>query len=91
MSFRRSIPTDSQGNNGPPLLDLVMSMEVFEKNRIIREKLQKTLDKGRTLVLDLLTLIQDLVHFLEAIHNIWMSADAVFLFSRRVFRGNRTN
>jgi hypothetical protein len=56
---------------------------VLKKNPINREKLQKTLDKGRTHVLDYLTLIQDLVHFLEAIHNIWMSVGTIFYFPGR--------
>jgi hypothetical protein len=45
--------------------------------------MQKTLDKRRTLVLDYLTLIQYLVHFLEAIHNIWMSADVLIFVFRK--------
>lgn len=45
--------------------------------------MQKTLDKGRTHVLDYWTLIQYLVHFLEAIHNIWMSADVLFFVFRK--------
>jgi len=44
------------------------------------EKMQKTLDKRRGHVLDYWTLIQDLVHFLEVIHNIWMSAVVLLLF-----------
>jgi hypothetical protein len=44
--------------------------------------MQKTLDKGRRHELDYRTLIQDLVHFLERIHNIWMSAVVLLLFSR---------
>jgi hypothetical protein len=46
--------------------------------------MQKTLDKGRTHVLDYLKLIQDLVHFLEVIHNIWMSTEALFYFRKAV-------
>jgi hypothetical protein len=42
--------------------------------------MQKTLDKGRKHVLDYMTLILDLVHFLEVIHNIWMSAVVIFYF-----------
>ena len=42
--------------------------------------MQKTLDKGRKHVLDYMTLILDLVHFLEAIHNIWMSDVVIFYF-----------
>jgi hypothetical protein len=45
--------------------------------------MQKTLDKGRKHVLDYMKLILDLVHLLEAIHNIWMSAVEFFLFSGR--------
>jgi len=44
--------------------------------------MQKTLDKGRRHELDYKTLILDLVHFLEVIHNIWMSAVVLLLFSR---------
>jgi len=44
--------------------------------------MQKTLDKGRRHELDYRTLIQDLVYFLEIIHNIWMSAVALLLFTR---------
>jgi hypothetical protein len=42
--------------------------------------MQKTLDKGRKHVLDYMTLILYLVHFLEVIHNIWMSAVVIFYF-----------
>ncbi len=51
--------------------------------------MQKTLDKGRKHVLDYMTLIQDLVHLLEAIHNIWMSAGVLILFSGRPNSNNR--
>ncbi len=36
---------------------------------------------GRTPVLDYLKLIQDLVHFLEVIHNIWIISCVLFLHS----------
>ncbi len=52
--------------------------------------MKKTLDKRRTHVLDYLKLIQYLVHFLEAIHNIWVSADVLFLFSGRMDRNKCT-
>lgn len=42
--------------------------------------MQKTLDKGRKHVLDYMTLILYLVHFLEVIHNIWMDAVVIFYF-----------
>jgi hypothetical protein len=49
------------------------------KNCTNIEKMQKTLDKRRKHVLDYLTLIQYLVHFLVAIHNIWIGAIVLFL------------
>jgi hypothetical protein len=45
--------------------------------------MKKTLDKRRMHVLDYLKLIQYLVHFLEAIHNIWVSADVLFFVFRK--------
>jgi hypothetical protein len=48
--------------------------------------MQKTLDKGRRHELDYRTLILYLVHFLEEIHNIWMSAVVLLLFSRGMIR-----
>ncbi len=56
-----------------------------KKNEQIEQKYQKTLDKRRKHVLDYMTLILDLVHFLEVIHNIWISAVVIFLFSGRLW------
>lgn len=67
------------------IADLGELIRVQKKIEQIEKKYQKTLDKQRKHVLDYMTLILDLVHFLEVIHNIWISAVVIFLFSGRLW------